>query len=187
MSDLSLRDLPPPSDDGAAAHLPGAELPKLQLPSTSGGTVALSELAARTVIFVLPSIGGIDDSLLDEWTAIPGARGCTPEACGVRDRLVDFRSVGSDVLGLSIQSPDEQRHAVDRLQLPYPLLSDERLALAESLGLPTFEFHGQRYFKRLTLIVSGGRIRAALYPVFPPDEAAGQALTWLRQQRTWTR
>ena len=89
--------------------------------------------------------------------------------------------MGSDVLGLSIQSPDEQRHAVDRLQLPYPLLSDERLALAESLGLPTFEFHGQRYFKRLTLIVSGGRIHAALYPVFPPAEAAGQALTWLRQ------
>lgn len=119
--------------------------------------------------------------MLDEWTAIPGARGCTPEACSVGDRLVEFRSLGVDVLGVSGQAPEEQRHIVDRLQLAYPLFSDERLALATSPGLPTFEFRGQRYFKRLTLIVSLGRIDAALYPVFPPDEAAEQALAWLRQ------
>jgi peroxiredoxin len=176
-----MQDLPPPHDDGAAAHLPGTELPEVELPTTSGGRVALDELIPRTVIFVLPSIGGIDDSLLDEWTAIPGARGCTPEACGVRDRFVDFRSVGSDVLGVSSQAPEEQRRVVERLQLPYPLLSDEHLALAGSLGLPTFEFRGRRYLKRLTLIVSRGRMDAALYPVFPPDAAAEQALTWLRQ------
>jgi peroxiredoxin len=68
---------------------------------------------------------------------------------------------------------------VERLRLPYPLLSDEHLQLAESLGLPTFEFHRQTYFKRVTLVVSKGRVEAALYPVFPPDQAAGQALAWL--------
>jgi peroxiredoxin len=173
--------LPPPSDDGATVHLPGMQLPAIDLPSTDGGRVALSDLVARTVVFVYPSIGGIDDALLDEWTAIPGARGCTPEACGFRDQLGSFRSARVDVLGLSGQLAGQQRDAVDRLRLPYPLLSDERLQLADSLGLPTFEFHGQTYFKRVTLVVSQGRVEAALYPVFPPDQASERALTWLAQ------
>jgi peroxiredoxin len=176
-----LEELPPPHDDGAAAHLPGVQLPAIELPSTDGGRVALSDPGNRTVVFVYPSIGAIDDALLDEWTAIPGARGCTPEACGFRDQLGSFRSARVDVLGLSGQPAGQQRDAVNRLRLPYPLLSDERLQLAASLGLPTFEFHGQRYFKRITLVVSHGRVEAALYPVFPPDQAADQALAWLAE------
>ena len=174
-----IEGLPPPDDDGAADRLPGVQLPGIELPSTDGGRVALSDLLARTVVFVYPSIGGIDDALLGDWTAIPGARGCTPEACGFRDQLGGFRSARVDVLGLSGQPAGQQRDAVDRLRLPYPLLSDEPLRLAASLGLPTFEFHGQKYFKRVTLVVSRGRVEAALYPVFPPDQAAERALAWL--------
>lgn len=176
-----IEKLPPPSDDGAAAHLPEVHLPAIELPSTEGGRVVLSDLVARTVVFVYPSIGGIDDALLEEWTAIPGARGCTPEACGFRDHLDSFRSAEVDVLGLSGQPAGQQRDAVDRLRLPYPLLSDERLRLAESLRLPTFEFQGQTYFKRVTLVVSQGRVEGALYPVFPPDQAAQRAFAWLAQ------
>jgi peroxiredoxin len=176
-----IEELPPPRDDGAAAHLRGMQLPAIELPSTEGGRVVLSDLVARTVVFVYPSIGGIDDALLEEWTAIPGARGCTPEACGFRDQLDSFRSAEVDVLGLSGQPAGQQRDAVERLRLPYPLLSDERLKLAESLRLPTFEFHAQTYFKRVTLVLSQGRVEAALYPVFPPDQAAQRAFAWLTE------
>jgi peroxiredoxin len=175
-----IEGLPAPHDDGTAAHLPARELPAIELPSTDGGRVALRDLVARTVVFVYPSMG-IDDALLEEWTAIPGARGCTPEACGFRDQLGLFRSADADVLGLSGQSAEQQRAAVERLRLPYPLLSDERLELAGALDLPTFEFHDQTYLKRVTLIVSEGRVEAALYPVFPPDQAAEQALAWLAE------
>lgn len=51
--------------------------------------------------------------------------------------------------------------------------------MSEALGLPTFEFHSRRYFKRLTLIVTEAVIEAALYPVFPPHDGAAQALRWL--------
>jgi peroxiredoxin len=181
---LPIEELPPPHDDGATAHLPGAQLPVIELPSTNGERVALSDLVTRTVLFVYPSIGGIHNALLDEWTAIPGARGCTPEACGFRDQLGSFRSVGADVLGLSGQPAEQQHEAVERLQLPYPLLSDEQLQLATSLGMPTFEFHGKAYFKRVTLVVSEGKIEAALYPVFPPDQAAEHAVAWLAENPT---
>jgi len=49
------------------------------------------------------------------------------------------------------------------------------------LGLPTLEFHSQTYLKRVTLVVSQRRVEAALYPVFPPDQAAEQALAWLAE------
>jgi peroxiredoxin len=177
----TIKELPRPHDDGAAEHLPGRGLPAIELPSTDGEAVTLTDLVARTVVFVHPSIGGIDTSLIEEWTAIPGARGCTPEACGFRDLAGSFRSANVRVLGLSGQSPVEQRQAVERLQLPYPLLSDERLQLAGSLALPTLEFHGRTYFKRATLIVCEATVEAALYPVFPPHRAAEQALGWLAE------
>jgi peroxiredoxin len=156
-------------------------LPAIKLRSSEGDTIALHDLNARTIVFVYPSIGGIDDSLIEEWTAIPGARGCTPEACGFRDQAASFRAAQVEVLGLSGQRAAEQRRAVERLHLPYRLLSDERMQLAESIGLPTFDFHGRTYYKRVTLIVSGATIEGVLYPAFPPNQAAGQALGWLAE------
>ena len=49
-----IEELPPPRDDGATAHLPGVQLPAIELPSTAGGGVALSDLVTRTVVFVHP-------------------------------------------------------------------------------------------------------------------------------------
>jgi peroxiredoxin len=178
-ADRAIERLPVPEDDGAADHLPGTPMPQLELPATTGPRVRLDSLIAPVVIFVHPNIGGIDAELLAEWTAVPGARGCTPEACSFRDERRGFRAAGADLMGLSSQPPAAQREAVSELQLPYPLLSDEKLELARRLPLPTFEFHGRTYFRRLTLIVRDAAIQAALYPVFPPDQAARQALGWL--------
>ena len=82
--------------------------------------------------------------LPDDWDLIPGARGCTREACSFRDRHADLQTVGADVYGLSSRSSEYQREAVERLRLPFPLLSDETLALAEALSLPTFTAGGMR-------------------------------------------
>jgi peroxiredoxin len=85
------------------------------------------------------------------------------------------------MFGLSSQASSDQRQHAGELRLPLPLLSDAELRLSETPGLPTFEFHGQRYFRRVTLILIDGSIDGALYPVFPPDQAAAQALDWLRE------
>jgi peroxiredoxin len=175
-----VRELPVPEDDGAADHLPGARLPAVELPATDGSVVTLDRLTRLTGIFVHPAIGGPEGGSLEEWTAIPGARGCTPEACSFRDQLAGFRAAGCDVLGLSGQSSARQREAVGELELPYPLLSDEELRLADLL--PTFEFDGATYYRRLTLIVADAAIEAALYPVFPPEGAAHQALSWIAER-----
>jgi peroxiredoxin len=176
-------DLPVPNDDGAAKHLPGAGLPPIALPATDATTVRLDELPGRTVVFAYPRTGrpGEESPGGDAaWNAIPGARGCTPEACSFRDEYGRFGALGVRVFGLSTQDPEYQREAVERLHLPYPLLSDDGLRLTAALRLPTFEVEGLTLIRRLTLFVRDGRIEDVQYPVFPPDRGAELALERLQ-------
>ncbi|HEY0398973.1 MAG TPA: peroxiredoxin [Acidimicrobiia bacterium] len=174
-------DLPVPRDDGAAEHLAGLALPPIELPATGGGSFSLGELGRpRSVLYVYPMTGRPGVALPDGWDSIPGARGCTPEACSFRDHHTDLAAAGADVFGLSTQSHEEQAEAAERLHLPFPLLSDRNLSLSRApLRLPVFEADGPRY-RRVTLIVTDGRIEHVFYPIFPPDGHAAEVLAWLR-------
>jgi len=176
-------DLPIPIDDGATDHLPGLAVPPIELPSTDGGAVRLDDpQAPRTVVFAYPRTGrpGEESPGGDEaWDAIPGARGCTPQACAYRDRFAEFAALGVRVFGLSTQSTDYQREAVERLHLPYPLLSDASLAFADALRLPRFHQAGLTLLKRHTMVISASRIEHVFYPVFPSDRDAETVVEWL--------
>jgi peroxiredoxin len=172
-------DLPVPEDDGAAAHLPGTRLPSLPLPATGGGAVDLAAVPGRAVVFAYPRTGRPGEGPNPEWDAIPGARGCTPEACAIRDTHGQFAARGVTVFGLSAQTTEEQEEASARLHLPYRLLSDAELGLARAVRLPTFEWRGRTLLKRATLLLADGVIEDVLYPVFPPDRAAEAALARL--------
>jgi len=179
-------DLPVPTDDGAADHLPGMALPPIALASTAGGTVSLDALGRdrpRTVLYVYPMTGRPGADLPEGWDSIPGARGCTPESCAFRDHHADLAAAGADVYGLSTQSTADQAEAAERLHLPFPLLSDEDGSLAKPpLQLPTFDAGGLRY-RRLTLVVTAGRVEHVFYPVFPPDAHAAEVLAWLQKRQ----
>lgn len=174
-------DLPRPHDDGGAAHLLGALLPRIALPSTDGTTVNLADLGGRWVIYIYPMTGRPDVPLPDGWDDIPGARGCTPQSCNFRDHYKELQELGTGVFGLSAQTTGYQREACDRLHLPFQLLSDSALQLRSALRLPTFTTAGMELFKRLTLITEHGMIRKVFYPVFPPDRNADDVLAWLRK------
>jgi peroxiredoxin len=175
-------DLPVPQDDGAASHLPGMRMPRLDLPGTGDETIRLDALGpGRTVLYIYPLTARPGTDLPAGWDSIPGARGCTPEACGFRDHHQDLLAEGAArVFGLSSQDTDYQREAVERLQLPFQMLADPDLRLAAELGLPTFAADGLTLYKRLTLIIRDGVIEHAFYPIFPPGEHAQQVLSWLR-------
>lgn len=174
-------DLPVPADDGAASHLPGTRMPRMGLPGTAGQTIRLDALGpGRTVLYVYPLTGRPGTDLPQGWDSIPGARGCTPEACGFRDHHDDLLAAGAaKVFGLSSQDTDYQREVVQRLRLPFQMIADPALRLAGDLGLPTFTADGMTLYRRLTLIISGGVIEHVFYPVFPPGEHARQVLSWL--------
>ena len=171
-----------PEDDGAADHLRGMPMPHMSLRSTRGRDVDLAALGdRRTVLYVYPRTGRPDRPVPAGWDAIPGARGCTPESCGFRDHFAEISALGAGVFGVSTQDTDYQREAVERLHLPFELLSDSEFVLTDALRLPTFQFEGERLLKRLTLVVRAGRVEHVFYPIFPPDRHAEEVLTWLSQ------
>jgi peroxiredoxin len=187
-------DLPVPVDDGAADHLRGAAVPPLALPSTAGKVVDLARLAAApAVLFFYPRTGGRGHGSGPAWDAIPGARGCTPQSCGFRDRHAEFRALGVTVAGVSTQTTAYQREFAGRNHVPFELLSDAGLALTRALRLPTFEWTAEGWatagdgpttlIKRMAWYVDGGRIRHVWYPVFPPDRNAATVLAWLGERR----
>jgi peroxiredoxin len=91
--------------------------------------------------------------------------------------------LAAQVFGLSAQNTSYQREAVERLHLPFGLLSDESLEFANALRLPTFRVESMTLIKRLTLIISDGVIEKVFYPVFPPDKNADEVLQWLSRNR----
>lgn len=195
--------LPVPVDDGACDHLAAWPLPPVRLEMTGARGVPAGEVrldawaAGPVVVFAYPRTGvpgqppnrGFGG---EDWDAIPGARGCTPQSCGFRDLHGAFAALGVRVAGLSTNTRAHQREASARLELPYPLLSDERLELARALRLPTFEFPVESggpstLLRRLAIYaepdVDGSpRVARTWYPVFPPDRNASDVLAWLRRR-----
>ena len=174
-------DLPVPVDDGATARLLGMNLPRVNLKCTDGTEVDLSALGGTCVIYIYPMTGRPDVPLPDGWHSIPGATGCTPQACSFRDHHAELQELDSGVYGLSTQDSDYQKEARDRLNLPFQLLSDSQLQLKSLLRLPTFKVNELELYKRLTLIIRKNRIVKVFYPVFPPENNADDVLEWLRK------
>ena len=172
-------DLPVPLDDGAADHLPGRALPDLELRSSSGRV----NIRDFDVLYVYPRAGQPGRPLLPGWNAFPGARGCTPQSCRFRDRAAELRALGARVAGLSAQSLDDQLEFAERNRIPFPIISDERLLLAATLRLPTFDVGPLTLYKRLALVAEERRIVKVFYRVFPPDRNADDVLEWLRGSR----
>lgn len=176
-------NLPEPEDDGLADHLPGLELPIVNLPSTDGRLVDLSGLSGRVVVYCYPRTGDPNAPGPVGWDEIPGARGCTPQSCAFRDHYADLTAHGAaHVFGLSTQESAYQREAAERLHLPFPLLSDHALSFARAIGLPTFTVDGKVLLKRVTLIIEEGAIGHIFYPVFPPHKNAADVLDFLKSR-----
>lgn len=193
-------DLPVPVDDGAAAHLTGALLPAIALPSTHGGAVDLSALD-RAVVFMYPRTGVPGEPTGDAWDAIPGARGCTPQCCGFRDLKGEFDRLGVAVVALSTQTTAYQQAFADRMHFPFAMLSDAELRLTRAMRLPTFEYDEAAFgtsrewgiggattlIKRMAWYVERGRIVKVWYPVFPPDRNAEEVVGWVGERAGGTR
>jgi peroxiredoxin len=177
-------DLPIPQDDGAARHLTGMKIPAVALASTDGGRVDLSKVGGRTVVYVYPRTGVPGQPMPDGWNEIPGARGCTPQSCAFRDHFAELKQLGvAHLYGLSTQDTAYQKEAAQRLHLPFPILSDEKLELTRALKLPTFSVAGMTLLKRMALLIDQGVITKVFYPVFPPDKNAEEVVAWLRASR----
>ena len=173
-------DLPIPQDDGSTNHLKGMKLPSISLNATNGKAINFGDIKGKLVIYCYPMTGQPNVALPDGWDQIPGARGCTPQSCSFRDHYQELRSLGAEVVGLSVQSTEYQQEMADRLHLPFPVLSDDSYQLQRVLQLPTFVAAGMTLLKRITLIVNNGVIEAVHYPIFPSDSDPAWVMGYLK-------
>ena len=184
-------DMSLPSDDGAASHLVGLPLPLVKLISTRQREVDLQGLE-RAAVFFYPRTGIPSEPAGADWNAIPGARGCTPQCMGFRDRFMEFHERGIEVFGVSTQTSVYQRAFAERNRVPFEFLSDDKLVLTRLLRLPTFEFAVKSggpntLLRRMSWYVEHGRIEKIWYPVFPPDRNASEVLDWIDETKRRTR
>lgn len=173
-------NLPVPQDDGAAKHLKGLRLPSLALMSTQGVPIDVSQLAGWVVIYSYPMTGVPGVPLPPGWDQIPGARGCTPQSNAYKQAHPALKALGAKIFGLSTQDTDYQLEMVERLQLPFAVLSDKHLQFQQYLQLPTFAAQGKTLLKRLTLVAHDSVIQAVHYPIFPSDADAAWVLNYLQ-------
>jgi peroxiredoxin len=200
--------LPAPTDDGAANHLVGSRVPHVKLRSTGGRSVDVGEVAEHlSVFFLYPATIAPPAVIPGEWSAVPGARGCTIQNVGFREAYPELSESGCRVYGVSGQGQTdpvvalaEQEELVRRLALPFDLLNDSRFELVRALKLPTFvarlkrptveyegklatfPLQGRTLVKRLTFVADRGRVEKVFYPVFPPDQNARAVLAYLRSR-----
>ncbi|GAA5008321.1 winged helix-turn-helix transcriptional regulator [Streptomyces hyderabadensis] len=175
------------SDEGAearrAASLVGERVPAgLRLPGPGGRAYDPVATGARaTVLFAYPATGvpGVPDGVTAP--AVPGSAGCTLENRQFRAAWPRFRADGIAVHGVSTQTPQEQAAFARAEDLPFPLLSDDRLQLTAALRLPTFRAGQTLRVKRLVLIVGPDRVvRHVLFPIGDIPTAVQQTLDLAR-------
>ena len=171
----------PPLDDGAAAHLTvGHRLAGVALPSTAGWEyVDPAGLPGRTMVVIYPWTGRPGLPNPPEWDDLLGAHGSTPQLEGLRDQYGAFQAAGVRVIAISGQTTEHQRELVDRLGLPFDVLSDVDGALRAAWTLPAFGPDKAPLLRRMTLTVRDGTIEHCVYPVHPPAAHAEEMLTWM--------
>jgi peroxiredoxin len=163
--------IPPAKKNVSLEHLNNFLIPDIKLLSTSGNQVNLSKLVGLSIMYVYPMTGQPNVALPKGWDEIPGARGCTPQSCSFRDNFLELKKLNiKNIFGISSQTTEYQKEMVKRLNLPYPVLSDEKLKFTNFLKLPTFKVENMNLIERVTLILENNKIIKYFYPVFPPDQ-----------------
>ena len=127
-----------------------------------GQSINLEELRGRRVVlFFYPQ----NDT--------PGG---TAEACAIRDVWNDLPGQVA-VFGVNHDTPDNHRHIIEKLALPFPLLSDEDNRIARAYGLWLGEqgagdVEGGESTERATFILGpDGHIEAVLRRADPAKHA----------------
>jgi len=176
-----IKDLPIPEDDGGCNHLINSILPEISLSNQDGNDLKLNRTDTfRIILYFFPMTGRPDRLLPNDWSLIPGAKGCTGENCSFRDNYYELIKLNAVPIGVSTQSVEDLKEMTIRLSIPFDILSDANLKLKNLINLPTFSIKEKTFIKRLTLIIEKNIIKKVFYPIFPPDKHINEVIKWLK-------
>lgn len=99
---------------------PGAPAPDFELSDQNGVVHRLADYRGRwLVMYFYPR----NDT-----------PGCTTEACNFRDDVAHFRTLGAQVVGVSVDSAESHADFAEKYGLPFPLLADEEGHVTRAYG-----------------------------------------------------
>lgn len=97
----------------------GKKAPPFSVFDSNGVKVSLNDFKGRKVVlYFYPK---------------DNTSGCTKEACDFRDFFPDFKKLKAAVIGISPDSVESHKKFVQKLNLPFILLSDEKKKLYRSM------------------------------------------------------
>lgn len=100
----------------------GMQAPQFSLQDASGSIHILSDWKnkAAVIIYFYPKAN---------------TKGCTKQACGIRDNYSKYEENNIKVFGISVDSKDALKEFIKDHDLNFPLLSDEDKKVAEAYGV----------------------------------------------------
>lgn len=120
----------------------GSKAPSFSLPSTDGKKLSLKDFKGKKVVlYFYPK----------DMTS-----GCTQEACDFRDSFPNFKKLKSVVIGISPDSIESHKKFMDKYELPFILLSDEKKEVLSKYGVwKEKSMYGKKYMgvERTTVVI----------------------------------
>ena len=103
----------------------GDPIPAVTAEDQDGNSVNLSEAGSTgyTLVYFYPKAM---------------SRGCTAQACSLRDAYADLQAKGVKIFGVSLDTVDSQKKFREREHLPFVLLSDRDKKVTSAFGVPLF-------------------------------------------------
>jgi peroxiredoxin Q/BCP len=137
----------------------GQAAPGFSLSDQNGNTVKLSDFKGRRLLlYFYPKAD---------------TPGCTTQSCAVRDARQDMKKLKVDVLGLSPDSPADQKKFDVKFSLGFPLLADIDHSVAEAYGVWGDKTNYGKTYKGIIrssfLIDERGKVQRAWYKVKPEE------------------
>lgn len=137
----------------------GKKAPNFSLPSSDGQKVSLNDFKGKKIIlFFYPK----------DMTS-----GCTKEACDFRDTFPNFKKTKTVVLGVSPDSIQSHKKFIDKYDLPFILLSDEKKSVLEKYGVwKEKSMYGRKYMgvERTTFVIDE---EGKIIKIFPKVKVNG--------------
>ncbi len=131
----------------------GHKAPSFKLKNQDGKTISSSDLKGKPIVlYFYPK----DDT-----------SGCTKEACNFRDEFPKFGKMKAEIIGVSADSVESHKKFVEKYQLPFNLLSDEKKEVIEKYGVwQEKSMYGRKYMGivRTTFIIDASGKISNIFP-----------------------
>ena len=105
--------------------------------------------------------------------------GCTTEACSFRDNIYAFKSIGAEVVGISVDDVDSHKEFSTKYKLPFTILADPGGQTSEAYGVLR-DYKLMKIASRQSFLVNPEGVIVKHYDDVDPDSHTEQVLADLQ-------